>query len=188
MSRYLKATDLKDVVNSTKIFVTWSGSVEQRWDTYIFGFIKIFNDVFFMNSSNEYCVECGWYVKAENVKEVLENMQKELKSETEHSNIAYVTEKYNTIVKYVNEKSEEQLMPKSRVCENKHCLYCRTGVCCNPKQHDETANAELDCELAVRADYDEMMISLRKDIEKKIRYLTLSELLDVNSRCESFEK
>lgn len=184
MKQLIKSSGIKDVIISTKSFIAWAGSVEDEWRNIVRELLNFTEKSFFLNTANDYEVECGWYLKLVDLKPLIENLYEIILKEKNYKSASYMINQYNKIVSHINNEIGVKYFDECCSCDNNYCIFSISGICCNKNQHgiDGAEPNELDCDISIRSDYYDLVKFLRNTASNEIRYMELEQLIDFKNR------
>ena len=130
---------------------------------------------FFLNTVNEYYVDCGWYLKYEDIKPLIEKLNTNI-SKQHISYIPYMMYNYNKIIEFLKSEIDCDL-ELLKQC-NIDCIFNKENLCCHAEQEEILPNKS-DCNKFKISDYYEQLNEARKLAEDKIRTMDLEKLLQL---------
>lgn len=172
MGKFISTIRFKDVVLDTKSFIVFAGSGEDYWNSLIAELLQKTNDSFFLGTTNEYGVDCGWYLKYEDIEPIIQ----ELKLKIARQSMDYIPimmNNYNKIIEFIKSKidCDLELLKQCKV----DCFYRKNDLCCNAKQEEISPNNK-DCKNFEIPDYHEQLKIAKKLASDRIKTMNLQEL------------
>ena len=175
MEKIIKARELQDIVGSTKSFIAFNGSKEDVWRGITRKLYYSKDDSFFINTTNKYYRDCGWYLKyEEHIKPLLEDIYNKILEQGNYKHMAYMMNNYNKIIEHI--KSEMNVdLPILKKCNLDSCIFKIDNNCCNANQEYITVN-NLECDMFIQSNYYEVLSDLIRDAKCKVEGMNLDEL------------